>query len=203
MKPETFYLIGMKTFTNILILFFILLFGSLTGCKSGETAPINSAKKPAAETPAATNNANQSPPPTPASAAATGVPTGPADPTTVGKAELLGTYESREVQDKGVVTVISQLRTLWNFLPDGTYSRVSEAKGKPYHSDSGSFRIEPPDKLILSIQMTGLQMQRKVQNPPLSKTHRFELSADGEELRLISSKGSVGIFRRVSIPKRK
>jgi len=186
------------TKTSIPILFIVVLIASQAGCKSGETASSKPANKPAAEA-AAANNANQSQPAPPSGGtAATGVPTGPAEPKTGGKAELLGTYESREVQDKGVVTVISQLRTLWMFSSDGTYSRVSEVKGKPYHADSGTFRIEPPDKIVLSIQMTGLKTQRKMQNPPLSKTHKFELSADGEELRLTSEKGSIGIFRRVS-----
>ena len=189
----------MKKLSNILVLFIIVVFGSLTGCKSGQTASSNPANKAAAETPAASTNANK--PQSDSSTAATAAAAPKEVPKPVEKAELRGTYESREVHDKGVVTVISQLKTLWHFSQDGTYSRTSEVKGKPYHSDSGSFRIEPPDKLILSIQVTGLQMQRKVQNPPLSKTHKFELSADGEELRLISDKGSVGVFRRVSKPK--
>lgn len=180
------------------------------GCKSGETSS-NLENKPASQPSTAASNANQSQPASTASAtsaakpstaqpATAGAPAGPAEPKPAGKAELVGTYESREVQDKGVVTLISQLKTLWMFSSDGTYSRVSEVKGKPYHADSGSFRIEPPDKLILTIQVTGLKTQRKMQNPPLSKTHKFELSADGEELRLTSEKGSVGIFRRISRP---
>src|SRR5512138_2957064 len=127
-----------KTSTPILCI--VVLFASQAGCKSGETASSKPANKPAAE--AAAANANKSQPVSAASGkAATGVPSGPAEPKTGGKAELLGTYESREVQDKGVVTVISQLRTLWMFSSDGTYSRVSEVKGKPYHADSGTFRI--------------------------------------------------------------
>ena len=115
-------------------------------------------------------------------------------------AQLLGTYESREVQEQGVVTVMSQLKTLFLFSADGTYSRESQVKGKAYHADSGTYRIEPPDKLHLSIQVTGLKTSRKVQNPPLSKTHKFSLSPDGDELRLTSEKGSVGIFRRIGKP---
>ena len=124
-----------------------------------------------------------------------------ANPKPSGPPALLGIYESREVQDKGVVTLMSQLKTLWRFSSDGTYSRVSEVKGKPYHADSGTFRIEAPDKLVLTIQVTGLKSQQKIQNPSLSKTHKFSLSPDGEELRLTSEKGSVGIFRRVTKPK--
>jgi hypothetical protein len=193
----------MKKISTISLLFIIASLFSQVACKAGETASTNPSNKPApAPTPAVSNSNQPEPAPTAdAKAAPSGAPVGPADPKPSGKGELLGTYESREVQDKGVVTVISQLRTLWMFSSDGSYSRVSEVKGKPYHADSGSFRIEPPDKLILSIQVTGLKTQRKMQNPPLSKTHKFELSADGEELRLTSDKGSVGIFRRVSRPK--
>jgi hypothetical protein len=200
----------MKKISIISILLIVASLILQAGCKSGETSS-NLENKAASQPPTGGSNANQSQPattantssaakPTTAQPATAGAPAGPAEPKPAGKAELVGTYESREVQDKGVVTLISQLRTLWMFSSDGSYSRVSEVKGKPYHADSGSFRIEPPDKLILNIQVTGLKTQRKMQNPPLSKTHKFELSADGEELRLISEKGSVGIFRRISRP---
>jgi len=189
----------MKTISNISILLIVASLILQAGCKSGETSS-NLENKPASQPSTAGSNANQSQSTSAAQPATAGAPVAPAEPKPADKPELLGTYESREVQDKGVVTLISQLRTLWRFSSDGTYSRVSEVKGKPYHADSGSFRIEPPDKLILSIQVTGLKTQRKMQNPPLSKTHKFELSADGEELRLTSDKGSVGVFRRISRP---
>lgn len=192
----------MKRAHASLILFVATLL-MLGGCKAPETASNNSAPPPPAASPNTTANANQSAqtananrsanPGKEADASANAKPSGPAQP--------LGTYESREVQDKGVITLISQLRTLWLFASDGTYSRVSQVKGKTYHADSGTFRIEPPDKLVLTIQVTGLKTQQKIQSPPLSKTHIFSLSPDGEELRLTSEKGSVGIFRRVAKPK--
>lgn len=123
------------------------------------------------------------------------------DPAEAKPAQLIGTYESREVHNQGVVTLISQLKTNWIFSADGTYERLSQVKGKPYHADSGTFRIDPPDKLVLTIQMSGLKMNRKIQNPPLTKTHTFSLSPDGEELRLTSEKGSVAIFARIAKPK--
>jgi len=194
----------MKKLSTISTLFIIALFIFEAGCKSGKPASNNSPNKPSAASATASSNANQ-----PAAAPTASTPPGASGATAgatgaipAGKAELVGTYESREVHDKGVITVLSQLRTLWMFSSDGTYSRVSEVKGKPYHADSGTFRIEPPDKLILSIQVTGLKTQREMQNPPISKTHKFELSADGEELRLTSDKGTTGIFRRVSKPER-
>ena len=53
----------------------------------------------------------------------------------------------------------------------------------------------------IGFTLTGLKTKRQIQNPPLSKTHTFSLSPDGEELRFTSAKGSVGIFQRVAKPK--
>ena len=190
----------MKTASlSILLVSAVLL---LAGCKAPEAASNNKAT-PAPSAPNTTSNANPSAetananrnsnPGKEADASATVTPVGPPQP--------LGTYESREVRDQGVVTLMSQLKTLWMFSADGTYSRVSQVKGQPYHADSGTFRVEPPDKLVLTIQVTGPKAKRRIQNPPLSKTHTFSLSPDGEELRFTSAKGSVGIFKRVAKPK--
>jgi hypothetical protein len=190
----------MKTAQTTILLVSVMLL--LASCKAPEAASNNKAT-PAPAAPNTTSNANPSAetantnrnsnPGKEADAAATVKPVGPP--------QLLGTYESREVRDQGVVTLMSQLKTLWMFSADGTYSRVSQVKGQPYHADSGTFRIEPPDKLVLTIQITGPKAKRRIQNPPLSKTHTFSLSPDGEELRFTSAKGSVGIFKRVAKPK--
>lgn len=185
----------MKRARSILSVLLVSSMLLLAGCKAGETAS-NTAAKPAPAdnsnqaAASADRNANSS---KQGDASATAKPAEPA--------QLIGTYESREVHDQGVVTLISQLKTLWFFAADGTYSRVSQVKGNPYHADSGTFRVEAPDKLVLTIQVTGLKAKRKIQNPSLSKTHKFSLSPDGEELRLTSDKGSVGIFQRVAKPK--
>ena len=180
----------MKTAHFILLALSTLV---LAACNAGETA--NSAAKPASaanSNPAASSagNGNSSKPVDTPDAAK------PAEP-----AQLIGTYESREVHAEGVVTMMSQLKTLWVFSGDGTYQRVSQVKGNPYHADSGLFRIEPPDNLVLTIQLSGVKANRKIQNPPLTKTHKFSLSPDGDELRLTSPKGSVGIFERIAKPK--
>lgn len=170
------------------VIFFVLSTLLLSACSAGQTA------SPSTEKPVTAANSNQ--------------PTSPADANSSNRADapaevkqLLGTYESREVHDQGVVTLMSQLKTVWMFTADGAYQRLSQVKGKPYHADSGTFRIDPPDKLVLTIQVTGLKTQRKIQNPPLMKTHIFSLSPDGEELRLTSAKGSVAVFERIAKPK--
>jgi hypothetical protein len=116
---------------------------------------------------------------------------------TTGPPKLIGTYEAREVEDKGVVTMISQIKTIIVFTGDGSYSRVSQKEGRTYHSDSGQFHIEAPDKLVLSIQVS----DKNIKSPALTKTHKFSLSSDGDELRLISEKGATATYRRTAKPK--
>lgn len=181
-----------RSILSILVAMSMLL---LAGCKAAEPAsntavkpsPADNSNKDAASTERNANSSKQS------ELSAAAKPAGPA--------QLIGTYESREVHSEGVVTLISQLKTLWVFSADGQYSRVSQVKGRPYHADAGMFRIEAPDKLLLTIQVTGPRTNRHIQNPPLSATHTFSLSADGDELRLTSDKGSVAIFERVAKPK--
>jgi hypothetical protein len=188
--------------SSILFALFVVL---LTGCKAREAANNNAAKpNPAvSSTPSSAGNSNQ-PVQTASSNDNSNASKGP-DAPEKGKdttpPALVGTYESREVQKEGVVTLISQLQTSFVFTADGRYSRKSTVKGKTYHSDSGQFRIDTPDKLVLSIQVTGEKAKQKVQTPPVEKVHRFSLSPDGDELRLTSEKGSIGIFRRVAKPK--
>ena len=178
----------MKKARLIVFCFAIL---SLVACNKAGSASNNTAQ-PAA------SNSNQS-----AATDANANSSKPGDSAAAKNAEparLLGTYESREVHNEGVVTLISELKTRWRFSEDGTYQRQSEVKGRPYHADAGKFRVEPPDKLILSIEISGLKSGRKMQNPPLIKTHQFSLSPDGNELRLTSPKGSIGIFERTAKP---
>lgn len=110
--------------------------------------------------------------------------------------QLAGAYVMTEVEDKGIVTIISELTTLINFAADGTYSRSSSKKGTVYHTDSGAYRVEGEDKLVLTIQMSKTGTERKIHGTPLKKTHKFTLSSNGEELRMISDNGKVALFRR-------
>src|SRR5262245_60032002 len=112
-------------------------------------------------------------------------------------AQPLGTYEAREIRDKGIVTLVSKVRTLISFFADGSYTRVSQAGGKTYHSDSGQFHVEAPDKIVLSIQMSSERSRPTIQNPPLQRVHTFSLSSDGEELKLTSPNGSTAVFHKL------
>jgi len=169
-------------------------------CRKKETVS-NATPQPA---PAATvtQNSNQPAKPTDQGNANSAKSSG-ASPTSDSQAELIGEYEMREIQDRGVVTMVSAIKTKLFFMADGSYERVSKKDGRTYHSDSGRFRIESPDKLVLSIQLSGQQANRTIQNPPLQKTHKFKLSPDGDELKLTSDKGSVAVYHRLSKPKTK
>ena len=192
---------------SIVLTVFVFL---LSGCKSSETT----SKTAAEPTPSpvsnanAANNSNMSVPAagsnrnageTAKSAASDSAKTNDSAKAKP-EPQLIGTYESREVHNEGVVTLITKLRTVWVFTANGSYSRVSQVNGKTYHSDSGVFRLEPPDKLVLTIQVTGQKANRKMQTPAVEKTHKYSLSPDGDELRLTSEKGAIGVFQRVQKP---
>ena len=179
---------------------------SLTGCKSTETASGNEARSapPASSNAGSSDNSNRS---TQAearndnSAVATSKDVSAPQEKADSSPQLVGTYEAREIQEKGIVTLVSKIKTVISFSPEGTYSRVSQAGGQTYHSDSGLFRIEKPDKLVLTIQLSREKSIPKIQSPPLRRIHIFSLSPDGEELKLTSGKGTVAVFRRIAKPK--
>jgi hypothetical protein len=155
----------------------------LAGCKGKEIASSNSASA----SPSVNANVNSS-----VTSGAQSVATPPASE----PPRLLGVYEAREVENKGVVTLISHIKTIFSFTADGTYSRVSQIKGKTYHSDGGQFRIEAPDKLVLTIQIA----DKNIKSPRIVKQLRFSLSPDGDELKLTSEKGTA-TYQRTAKPK--
>src|SRR5262249_25504203 len=129
------------TTKRLILIFAIAVTSMVWGCKSGGGAASTNASSSTIanknQTPAvADKNTNSS-----SSSAASQPPeqTKPSEP-----AQLIGTYEAREIQEKGVVTLMSKIKTLISFAADGTFSRASLAEGKTYHTDSGLFRIEPP-----------------------------------------------------------
>ena len=109
--------------------------------------------------------------------------------------QLAGTYQAREIRDQGITTIVSESRSLISFFPDGTYSRVAQRKdGTTYHADSGKFRVNAPDKLLLTIEVS----DKKIQSPPLHRMHKFSLSEDGDQLKLTNEKGGVAVYRRIA-----
>jgi len=187
-----------NTFLSIATIFALFLLPG--ACRKKETVS-NTTPQPAPAA-SATQNSNQPQKPTDQVEANSAKPSA-TSPTPSNQSQLLGEYEMREIEDRGVVTMVSAIKTKIFFMADGSYSRVSRRDGRTYHSDSGRFRIESPDKLVLSIQLSGQAASQTIQNPAIEKTHKFNLSPDGEELKLTSDKGSVAVYHRLSKPKTK
>lgn len=110
-------------------------------------------------------------------------------------AKMIGRFKMTQVHKDGVVSMISERNVEISFSPDGSYSRTSKAKDKDkaVHDDHGQYRIENGNQLVLSIQVS----KKTIHNPPIEKRHKIGLSKDGEELRMITEKGDVAVFRRV------
>ena len=110
------------------------------------------------------------------------------------QALLQGTYAISEVQHDGIVEMVSNANTTEiTFKAPASFSRVSKKNGKRDYTDSGQFKIEGTDKLILKIIMSN----EKIQINPVSKQHTFSISPTGDELKLTSSTGKTAVFRRV------
>lgn len=107
---------------------------------------------------------------------------------------LLGTYEISEVHKDGVVTMISEYKSTFTFKPNGTYVRKSRKSKNPYHIDTGRFRIDGNDKLVLRIEFVQGEGQLK---EPRFASHKIRVTPDGEELRMTSDDGKMAVFRRV------
>jgi hypothetical protein len=170
--------------TRIIFLLAMSLVASCKASSSGKDAKPNALRNANASAPqAGPNHPDASPK--------------PGEPPLAGQSQPLGTYVMSEVHDKqGIVSIISEVKTVIHFSPDGTYERSSSKEGTPYHNDWGEYRVEGDDKLVLSIKMSKQKLDNKVHNPPLEKTHRFTLSPDGQELQLTTDDGKMAVFRR-------
>lgn len=177
------------------VLLAVSIAACLWGCQAKET---NSANTVPPSSSGSSANSN------PATAASSGANTNAATSTSSAATprtpatKPLGTYEWREVEDdKGVVTIITKVKTTMVFRNDGSYSRISQLGTKTYHSDSGRFSIEGTDKLTLTIQVS----QKNIQTPAINKSFKFSISPDGDRLKLTNEKkGSTAIYQRTAAP---
>jgi len=95
--------------------------------------------------------------------------------------------------------MMAEYKTRITFNRDSTYSRVSTRAGRAYHTDTGDFKVVPPDKLVLSVKLS----DHNIQMPPKERTHTFVLSGDGDQLSLTSTKGQTAVFKRTAKPSAK
>src|ERR1051325_904505 len=116
----------MKTTKTLILIFTIAVTSIVWGCKSGGGAASSNASSSTTanknQTVAETNGNSSSGSATQQSAEHATKPSEPA--------QLVGTYQAREIQEKGVVTLMSKIKTLISFTADGTFARASRAEGK-------------------------------------------------------------------------
>lgn len=106
---------------------------------------------------------------------------------------LLGTYTISEVHHDGMTTMVSAAnKTEITFSATGSFVRVSMKNNRQDHRDSGQYRIEAPDQLVLTINLS----RGKIVLPPVEKRHKFELADEGNELKMTSTDGKSAVFRR-------
>jgi hypothetical protein len=169
--------------TRIIFLLAVSLLASCKATSSGKNAKPNAVKNANASAPQAGPNQPDTSPK-------------PGEPPLAGPSQPLGTYVMSEVHDKGIVSIISEVKTVIHFSADGSYDRSSSKEGTAYHNDWGQYRVEGDDKLVLSIRMSKQKLNNKLHDPPLQKTHKFTLSPDGQELKLTTDDGKTAVFRR-------
>lgn len=191
--------------TVVIALFAIAFFGCSKGAPASGNEPkaanSNAAASPLTPAKNASATANTpAPSVSPTNANSNAAAAKPAESSTategpVDVSKLVGVYEMVQVQKEGVVSMISQLKTRITFNTEGTYRRESRVKGKIYHDDTGQFRVENGDQLVLVIQMS----KKHVISPRIEKRQKISLSPDGEEMKLTSNDGGTAVFRKVRI----
>ena len=123
---------------------------------------------------------------------------GPTPTTNTPPPNLIGVYILSEIQHNGQVTMVpADYSTEFTFLADGAYTRESKSSGRVTHTDAGHFSVEGKDQLVLKIELS----DKKIQIPPVEKTHTITISSDGEELTMKSKDGKVATFRRKTAPR--
>jgi hypothetical protein len=106
--------------------------------------------------------------------------------------KLVGTYDLRQMEKRGVTVIMSKLKTQIVFGSDGRYS-LATTDGKTTHTESGQFHIEG-DTLVFEMILSDKEIETK----PLRKSSKMQLNSDGRELRVISKKGNVAVFFRTA-----
>jgi hypothetical protein len=139
---------------------------------------------------------NQAPGPDASASAAGQQPTssGASAPSDLPVQVPVGVYVISEVDDKGTATMVNpgdEITII--FERGGTFSRTSKNHGQVIHTDNGEFHIEGRDQMVLKSTISD-------KSPVISdtvKTHKFELSTDGDELKLWGTGDRIAVFRRI------
>lgn len=169
---------------NLLAILAIILFpAGLAACNKAA----NSSSSPAPATGA-------TPGATPAPVQAAAAPdSGQAKAPAASPVVFSGVYTLTEIEDKSMVKMWpAENKIEFIFHPDGTYARRSMIRGRTDHIDTGKYRVEGGNQLILSI----VSSDNKTQNPAKEIRHSITLSADGDSLKMTSKDGKAATFRK-------
>lgn len=112
--------------------------------------------------------------------------------------EPQGVYSISEVDhrvdNKNVVDMIPAHREIQiSFRPDGSFMRISWRQGLVALTETGTFRVEPPDQLVLS----PTKVNEKNITDGRNTRYKFTLSDDGDELKLWGARGNIAVFHRI------
>jgi hypothetical protein len=193
----------MKRINRIILICLVCLTSFAVGCVGNAPANENQAgatnSQASSTIPGDAAEANSSPGSQSRVRPMPGAPTPAPEPGAESEAKppptLVGTYSVVEVHHKGMIDMIAAENTTEiNFTPEGKFLRLSKKGGRIDHTDAGDFRVEGQDQLILVIY----ESKQKIQNPPVVRRHKIELSPDGTELRMVSNKGMTAMFRKTS-----
>ncbi|HYL97820.1 MAG TPA: hypothetical protein VEZ90_02610 [Blastocatellia bacterium] len=153
------------------------------------------ARRPAASastSPASTESSSSKG--TPASSGSPGTPESSPAPTPTANNGLVGTYSISEVENKGAIELIDpkKAQVTFAFFPDGSYARSTRNRDQIIYSDGGNVRFDGPGQLTL---VTTIE-NRSILKEPHSKSYKYELSSDGQELKLWGTNERVAVFKK-------
>src|SRR5262249_10743343 len=84
----------------------------------------------------------------------------------------------------------------FTFGSDGGYKRVSKRKGKIVLTETGTFRVDEPDQLVI----IPAKQNTEAVTDGRKTSYKFTLSRDGDELKLWGPRGNVAVFHKTQGP---
>jgi hypothetical protein len=98
------------------------------------------------------------------------------------------------VGNKNAVDMIPAHREIQlSFRSDGSFMRVAWRQGLIALTETGTFKIDSPDQLVL----LPTEVNKKTISDGRKTSYKFALSPDGDELRLWGARGNVAVFHRI------
>ena len=186
---------------HLSILIGLVLAVMLSACKSGSSPQASSNQ---GNTPAETGVARPAETAVASPAATPGAPaTGQGAAAKAPSSQLapFGVYKISEVDhlvgNQNAADMIPSEREIqFTFGSDGGYKRVSKRKGKIVLTETGTFRVDEPDQLVI----IPAKQNTEAVTDGRKTSYKFTLSRDGDELKLWGPRGNVAVFHKTQGP---